>query len=159
MKNIRQVDLAARYSGDVLAIILANADAQPALEAMEKIRQSVERLSRGTTTVSMGLASFPRHATSGEGLIEKALEVIRHHHEKLDGSGYPDGLKGDEISVPARIMAVVDIYDALVTGRPYRKGMSKEKALGILQLEAEEGKLDKDRGICAVPFFQSGNVS
>ena len=72
-----------------------------------------------------------------------ALDMIQHHHEKLDGSGYPEGLKGDEISTVARIMAVVDIYDALVTDRPYRKGMTKEKALSILFEEAEEGKLDK----------------
>ena len=73
-----------------------------------------------------------------------ALEVIRHHHEKLDGSGYPDGLKGDEISVAARVMGVVDIYDALITDRPYRKGMTKEKAFSILREEAEEGKLDRE---------------
>lgn len=52
----------------------------------------------------------------------KALDGIRHHHEKLDGGGYPDGLKGEQISLVARIMAVVDIYDALVSDRPYRKG-------------------------------------
>ena len=72
-----------------------------------------------------------------------ALEVIRHHHEKLDGSGYPDRLKGEEISTVARVMAVLDIYDALVTQRPYRKGMANEKALDILRQEAIEGKLDK----------------
>jgi putative two-component system response regulator len=72
-----------------------------------------------------------------------ALEVIRHHHEKLDGSGYPDGLKNEEISVAARIMAVVDIYDALITDRPYREGMPLEKAVKILKLEANDGKLDK----------------
>jgi len=72
-----------------------------------------------------------------------ALDMIQHHHEKLDGSGYPEGLQGDEISTVARIMAVVDIYDALVTDRPYRKGMTKEKALSILDQEANEGKLDK----------------
>jgi putative two-component system response regulator len=72
-----------------------------------------------------------------------ALEVIRHHHEKLDGSGYPDGLKGDDISLAARVMGVADIYDALVTDRPYRKGMTKEKAFSILREEVEEGKLDK----------------
>lgn len=72
-----------------------------------------------------------------------ALEVIRHHHEKLDGSGYPDGLKGEEISMVSRIMAVADIYDALRTDRPYRKGMNKEKALEILRLEAGQGKLDQ----------------
>ena len=56
-----------------------------------------------------------------------ALDVIRHHHEKLDGSGYPDGLKGEEISLPARVMAVVDIFDALVMDRPYRKRLLKKR--------------------------------
>jgi len=72
-----------------------------------------------------------------------ALDIIRHHHEKLDGSGYPDGLKGEEIPMVARIMAVVDIYDALITDRPYRKGMSRKKAFRILIEETGEGKLDK----------------
>ena len=75
--------------------------------------------------------------------LGSALDVIRYHHEKLDGSGYPDGLKGEQISTVARIMAVVDIYDALITGRPYRKAMPCEKALQILRNEAEEGKLDQ----------------
>ena len=71
-----------------------------------------------------------------------ALEVIRHHHEKLDGSGYPDGIKDEEISTAARIMAVVDIYDALVTDRPYRNGMPLEKAAEILKQDADNEKLD-----------------
>jgi putative two-component system response regulator len=71
-----------------------------------------------------------------------ALDVIRHHHEKLDGSAYPDGLKGDEVSLAARIMCVVDIYDALVTERPYRKALSKERAIGILKEEVAQQKLD-----------------
>lgn len=71
-----------------------------------------------------------------------ALQVIRSHHEKLDGSGYPDGLKGNEISLPARIVGVVDIYDALTTDRPYRKAMPQEKAILILREEAADGKLD-----------------
>jgi putative two-component system response regulator len=72
-----------------------------------------------------------------------ALDVIRHHHEKLDGSGYPDGIAGSDVSMVARIMAVADIYDALVTDRPYRKGMPREKALNILNQEVRHGKLDK----------------
>jgi putative two-component system response regulator len=72
-----------------------------------------------------------------------ALDVIRHHHEKLDGSSYPDGLKGEEISLAARIMCVVDIYDALITDRPYRKGTHKEKAVEILRDEVDQGKLDR----------------
>ena len=73
-----------------------------------------------------------------------ALEVIRQHHERLDGSGYPDGLKNEDLSLVARIMAVVDIYDALVTDRAYRKGLKLEKALEILARQANEKKLDKD---------------
>ena len=73
-----------------------------------------------------------------------ALEVIRFHHEKLDGSGYPDGREGHSIPMVARIMAVADIYDALTSDRPYRKGMPQEKALEIIKEESDEGKLDTE---------------
>jgi len=72
-----------------------------------------------------------------------ALDVIRHHHEKLDGSGYPDGLQGEDISVIARIAGVVDIFDALIANRPYRSAMSREDAFATLMREADEGKLDR----------------
>jgi putative two-component system response regulator len=72
-----------------------------------------------------------------------ALDIIRYHHEKMDGSGYPYGLEGNEIPAVARIMAVADMYDALVTDRPYRKGMSREKAMDIIAAETAEGKLDQ----------------
>lgn len=74
--------------------------------------------------------------------LKGALEVIRHHHEKLDGSGYPDGLKGTDISLVARIMAVADIYDALVTDRPYRRGVAKEEALADIEQDAAHGLID-----------------
>jgi putative two-component system response regulator len=73
-----------------------------------------------------------------------ALEVIRQHHERLDGSGYPDGLKNEDLSPASRIMAVVDIYDALVTDRAYREGLKLEKAFEILSQEANDKKLDGD---------------
>jgi putative two-component system response regulator len=76
--------------------------------------------------------------------LGEALDIIRHHHEKLDGTGYPDGLKGDDIPLVARIMAVADIYDALVTDRPYRKAMTKSQAVSILKEDAAKGKLDVD---------------
>jgi putative two-component system response regulator len=76
-------------------------------------------------------------------LLGSALDIIRHHHEKLGGSGYPDGLQGDRISMPARIMAVVDIFDALTTDRPYRKALSVGDALEVLKKESGEGKLDE----------------
>ena len=74
--------------------------------------------------------------------LGNALKVVRHHHEKSDGSGYPDGLKGDEVPLVARIMAVADIYDALITDRPYRQAMKKEEALDTLRQESLEGKID-----------------
>ena len=75
--------------------------------------------------------------------LRQALDIVRHHHEKMDGSGYPDGLKQDDIPMVTRIMAVADIYDALVTDRPYRKAMPRQRALQILLKEAGEGKLDR----------------
>lgn len=62
--------------------------------------------------------------------------IIRQHHEAWDGNGYPDGLAGEQITLAARILSVVDGYDAMVTDRPYRAGMPVEKALAILASEA-----------------------
>lgn len=70
------------------------------------------------------------------------LPIIRHHHEKWDGSGYPDGLKGERIPLTARILQVTDIYDALTTDRPYRKALSVEKAFTIMREETERGWWD-----------------
>ena len=70
------------------------------------------------------------------------LPIIRHHHEKLDGTGYPDGLKGDEIPLTARILQTVDIYDALTTDRPYRPALPIEEALETMRSEAKRGWWD-----------------
>ena len=72
------------------------------------------------------------------------LPILQHHHEKLDGSGYPDGLHGDEIPVIVRIVSVVDVYDALTTDRPYRPGYPAAEALRILREEAAKGWWDAD---------------
>jgi len=64
--------------------------------------------------------------------LREALPGIRHHHEKLDGSGYPDGLSGDEIPLMAKIIAVADVYDALTSSRSYRPAMSVDKAMAIM---------------------------
>ena len=67
------------------------------------------------------------------------IPIVKYHHEHIDGSGYPEHLKGDEIPFAARIVAVADTYHALISDRPYRKGMTVEKACEILQEGA--GKL------------------
>ncbi len=65
------------------------------------------------------------------------LPIVRGHHERLDGKGYPDGLKGDEITFETRIVTVADIFDALTADRPYRKAMSVPKVLDIMESDLE----------------------
>jgi putative two-component system response regulator len=65
--------------------------------------------------------------------------IVRHHHERPDGSGYPDGLRGDEIPLLASIVSVVDAYDALTTARPYKAAFSRERACEELRDEARRG--------------------
>lgn len=60
------------------------------------------------------------------------INIILHHHEKWDGSGYPAGLKGNEIPYEARIVAIADIYDALMSDRPYRNGLTRESAVELI---------------------------
>jgi HD-GYP domain-containing protein (c-di-GMP phosphodiesterase class II) len=72
-------------------------------------------------------------------------EIAHAHHEKLDGTGYPRKLKADQIPIQSRMMAICDIYDALTAmDRAYKKAVSTERALEILNLEVKEGKLDKN---------------
>lgn len=72
------------------------------------------------------------------------LPIIRHHHEKWNGTGYPDGLKGEEIPITARILQVADVYDALMTERPYRAALPKNEALRILEEETDRGWWDRE---------------
>jgi PAS domain S-box-containing protein len=65
--------------------------------------------------------------------LRNALDIPHYHHEKWDGSGYPDGLKGEEIPLPARIFAIVDVYDALTSERPYRAAWTREKVLNHIR--------------------------
>jgi len=89
-----------------------------------------------------------QHTVIGEGIcaplrsFRNVLPIIRHHHEKQDGSGYPDGLKGAQVPLTARILQITDIYDALTTDRPYRKALSKEKAFAIMREEVKRGWWD-----------------
>ncbi len=69
-------------------------------------------------------------------LLSEAAEIVRHHHEHYDGSGYPDGLKGEGIPIGSRIILVADAYHAITSDRPYRRGRSKDEALRILKENA-----------------------
>lgn len=85
------------------------------------------------------------HTVIGESLIsnlrslEPVRDIVRHQHERRDGSGYPDGLRGDEISLPAQIVALVDVFEAITSPRPYQKSMSPAEALHVLRGQAAKG--------------------
>lgn len=70
------------------------------------------------------------------------IDIIHHHHERLDGSGYPEQLQGDQISLLTRITMVADSYEAMIARRPYKKSMSRASALARLQQEVDKGRLD-----------------
>jgi len=90
------------------------------------------------------------HAAIGADLIQpmrtmaEVVPLIRHHHEKLDGSGYPDRLGGKDISLIVRIVSVADIYDALATQRPYKEALPHETCMRIMREEAGKGWWDRD---------------
>jgi putative two-component system response regulator len=71
--------------------------------------------------------------------LEGVRPIIRSHHERVDGRGYPDGLSGDQIPLLAQIVSIVDVFDALTTDRPYRKALAVQTAYKILMSEAESG--------------------
>lgn len=68
--------------------------------------------------------------------LSNAIPVIEYHHERWDGSGYPKGLKGEEIPLLARIFSVADVLDALLSDRPYRKRINLEEALHYIQSQS-----------------------
>lgn len=75
---------------------------------------------------------------------DRITDIILNHHERLDGSGYPNKIKGKDIPLFPRIVAVADTYEALVAKRPYKKPLSHDKAIAILEEEAKKGRLDAD---------------
>ena len=101
------------------------------------IPDSIIQKDRGLTDEEY--RQIKEHPAKGEKIIqvipflEPAQSIIRHHHERLDGTGYPDGMKGKEIELGARIIAIVDTYDAMTTERPYRGPFPKDHAISVLK--------------------------
>jgi putative two-component system response regulator len=91
-----------------------------------------------------------QHPVQGERIVQplrslqSALPLIRWHHERCDGRGYPDGLLGEAIPLAVRILSVADVYDAVSSGRPYRPAIPEGKCLELLREDADRGGLDPD---------------
>lgn len=89
-----------------------------------------------------------RHPVAGENIcaplksFHLVLPIIRHHHEKQDGTGYPDGLRGEQVPLTARVLQIVDVFDALTTSRPYKPAMPVGEALTIMEDEVKKGWWD-----------------
>ncbi|HMD33598.1 MAG TPA: HD domain-containing phosphohydrolase [Vicinamibacterales bacterium] len=75
--------------------------------------------------------------------LQKVRPIVRHHHERLDGTGYPDGLRNSAVPLLAQVVSVVDIFDALTTQRPYRQAMPRQQAFEVLSDEAKKGWRDR----------------
>lgn len=88
------------------------------------------------------------HAAAGERIcaplrsFKHVLPIIRHHHEKMDGTGYPDQLRGEEIPLTARVLQIVDVFDALTMHRAYKKAMTPAEALQTMEAEVQRGWWD-----------------
>jgi len=106
-----------------------------------KLHTPVEILANEKPLSDDERAVMNRHAAAGGNMLAVAgdLELaamVRHHHERVDGGGYPDGLAGSEIPLGARIIAVADTFDAITSSRPYRQAASQKHALDVLSKEA-----------------------
>jgi putative two-component system response regulator len=104
------------------------------------------------------------HTVVGESLcrtlrsLDSVCPIVRHHHERFDGSGYPDGLAGEDIPIAAQIIGVVDVYDAVTTRRPYQGPHTNEEAIDILRGHARRGWRRPDLVEAFADLVESGRL-
>ncbi len=144
----------ADYAADLGEHIGLHADELVALRRggylhdIGKITVPDEVLKKGSNLTTSEWQVMRQHPVTGENIcrplksLREVLPIIRHHHEHWDGSGYPDGLKGEEIPLLARILQVVDVYDALRTARPYKRALSHEDSERVMVNESDAGLWD-----------------
>jgi putative two-component system response regulator len=119
------------------------------LHDLGKIAVPDEILKKGSNLTPAEWAIMKQHPVTGENICRPlkslcfVLPIIRSHHEHSDGSGYPDGLKRNEIPLLPRILQVVDVYDALCTARPYKPALNHDEAAVTMRREARSGLWDE----------------
>ena len=113
-----------------------------ALHDIGKIGINDQILNKATKLTQEEYQQVMEHPTIGADIIRNVdflkniTGIIKHHHERYDGNGYPDGLKGDQIPIEACILAIADSYDAMITDRPYRKALTPKKAIEEIEQNA-----------------------
>jgi len=127
------------------------------LHDLGKVEVPQEILTKPGALTDEEFAAVKKHPGRAADLVEQipgmadVAAVLRHHHERIDGGGYPDGLAGADIPLESRVLAVVDAYDAMVSNRPYRRPMTVEDALQRIR----EGMDTHFDPMCAATFVQS----
>ncbi len=144
----------SRYASDLGEYLGLDEDSVLALKRggflhdLGKVAIPDEILKKGSNLTPAERKIMQQHPVIGERIckplksLRRVLPIIRHHHEHWDGSGYPDGLAGEDIPLLARVLQVVDVYDALRTARPYKAALSHEAAIEVMQREADRGLWD-----------------
>ncbi|MBV9803456.1 MAG: HD-GYP domain-containing protein [Solirubrobacterales bacterium] len=139
---------------------VARVRAAAAVHDVGKLRTPKSILNKPGRLTDAEFEVIKRHPVDGAQMVAalgdpELTRIVRHHHERLDGAGYPDRLKGEDIPVGARIIAVADTFDAVTSARPYREAAPHQKAIDILRKEAG-AQLDPD-AVHAFLAYYSGS--
>lgn len=143
--HVRRVQIYATGVGEVLGLSRREIEALRAgalLHDIGKLAVPDHILNKPESLTIAEFEKMKAHAIIGAKLLESikfpypVVPIVRHHHERWDGSGYPDGLRGEEIPLTARILAVAECFDALRENRPYRRGKSRKEACEFLRQHA-----------------------
>jgi diguanylate cyclase (GGDEF)-like protein/putative nucleotidyltransferase with HDIG domain len=140
--HVRRVQLYAEGLGKLLGLSdaeLAALNAGALLHDVGKLAVPDHILNKPGTLTPAEFEKTKIHTTVGAEMLSRVnfpypvVPIIKHHHERWDGRGYPDGLKGEQIPITARIMSVVDCFDSVREDRPFRNGMNRDAAIELLQ--------------------------
>jgi putative nucleotidyltransferase with HDIG domain len=145
IRRVQQLSTRLARALDASAADLQALEAAALLHDLGKLAVPEHILNKPGRLTPAEYEEMKKHADIGASILSAidfpfpVVPIVRHHHENWDGSGYPDGLKGAAIPLGARILAVVDCYDALTSDRPYRRRMRHDEAIDIV--ESRKGKM------------------